>query len=302
MGDEHSDEDKALLARLNAIRPSTVSLEPDSNILPTLKSESEDTPEDLIARFQKLHSNTRSSSNLEQSETQHSSVDKPPSPTIEDLLAEIGTEEDYKIDESELKQANELLAEANKAIPSSEGATGPKGCNEVGTDVTDESKRPGSEGQGPDEEDEAEAAASLAKILDEARHEEQTQSGPAGAEAREPPHPPPDAAPPSDIASSIQFPTVPPDSALGQLDLPSAPTNVPGVVKDRRKPGFATDEEIDTWCIICCANATVRCFGCDKDLYCWGCWREGHTGENAGLEERRHVWERWSRAQGKKGG
>ena len=302
MGGEQSGEDKALLARLNAIRPSMVSLEADPNLLPALKSESEDTPEDLIARFQKLHGNTSNGSSLEQSATPPSSNDKAPSPTIEDLLAEIGADEDYKVDESELKQANDLLAEAKKALPSSERPTGSRSYNKETIDVTDESKRPGSEEQGPNEENEAEVAASLAKILDESRHEEQTQIEPDAAGAKEPSHPPVDPSPPSDPAPSIQFPTVPAHSALDQLILPSAPTNVPGAVQSRRKPGAATDEEIDTWCIICCANATVRCFGCDKDLYCWGCWREGHTGEDAGLEERRHVWERWPRPQAKKGG
>ncbi|KAF2400330.1 hypothetical protein EJ06DRAFT_426665 [Trichodelitschia bisporula] len=53
------------------------------------------------------------------------------------------------------------------------------------------------------------------------------------------------------------------------------------------KPGL-TDEEIESWCIICCADASVRCLGCGGDLYCAGCWNEGHRGPDVGLEERRH--------------
>ncbi|RMZ66659.1 zinc finger FYVE domain containing [Pyrenophora seminiperda CCB06] len=73
------------------------------------------------------------------------------------------------------------------------------------------------------------------------------------------------------------------------LGLPSAPSFAP-----RRKPPFSTnlqnkvDEEIDTWCIICQDDATLKCLGCDDDLYCQNCWMEGHRGEAAGLEERGH--------------
>ncbi|XP_067119978.1 abscission/NoCut checkpoint regulator [Centruroides vittatus] len=30
------------------------------------------------------------------------------------------------------------------------------------------------------------------------------------------------------------------------------------------------------WCVICMANAQLRCFGCDKDLYCLRCFKECH--------------------------
>ena len=34
----------------------------------------------------------------------------------------------------------------------------------------------------------------------------------------------------------------------------------------------------------------MRCTGCAGDLYCLGCWREGHVGEGVGREERGHKW------------
>lgn len=52
--------------------------------------------------------------------------------------------------------------------------------------------------------------------------------------------------------------------------------------------GGAAVDQVDTWCIICLADATLRCLGCDGDLYCDRCWNEGHRGEGAGWEERRH--------------
>jgi hypothetical protein len=51
-----------------------------------------------------------------------------------------------------------------------------------------------------------------------------------------------------------------------------------------------TNEEIETWCIICQDDATVECVGCDGDLYCAKCWKEGHIGPDVGWEERRHEW------------
>lgn len=59
-------------------------------------------------------------------------------------------------------------------------------------------------------------------------------------------------------------------SSTDALGLPSAPKFKPsdkplkGVIK---KPTY-TDEDIDTWCVICQDDATVKCLGCEGDLYC----------------------------------
>ncbi|KAF2627950.1 hypothetical protein BU25DRAFT_46968 [Macroventuria anomochaeta] len=74
------------------------------------------------------------------------------------------------------------------------------------------------------------------------------------------------------------------------LGLPSAPSFAPSAKPPKVQSSLQEklDEEIDTWCIICQDDATLKCLSCDGDLYCRNCWMEGHRGESAGLEERRH--------------
>ncbi|PSN63461.1 hypothetical protein BS50DRAFT_577204 [Corynespora cassiicola Philippines] len=78
--------------------------------------------------------------------------------------------------------------------------------------------------------------------------------------------------------------------ASDSLGLPSAPSFPPAKKPPKIQSSLAkfTDEEIETWCIICSDDATLKCIGCDGDLYCQKCWMEGHKGEAAGMEERRH--------------
>lgn len=86
--------------------------------------------------------------------------------------------------------------------------------------------------------------------------------------------------------AALSAPSPPQTDSLG---LPSAPSFSP-----RKKPPVSSNlqkrvnEEIETWCIICQDDATLKCLGCDNDLYCQNCWMEGHKGESAGFEERRH--------------
>ncbi|KAK4944036.1 hypothetical protein LTR10_016557 [Elasticomyces elasticus] len=156
-----------------------------------------------------------------------------------------------------------------------------------------------------------EADELLARILDEVKHEptepeeedadgsdEQNETGNADAS-------------PGQQAVSLELPDTPsklpdpvqPQSKSGPADdddlasrfagltLPSVPTTMKSTStsKSSTKPSAGyTDEEVDSWCIICNDDATLRCIGCDGDLYCANCWMEGHRGEDAGLEERTH--------------
>ena len=91
------------------------------------------------------------------------------------------------------------------------------------------------------------------------------------------------------FAARLAALSAPPAPQTDSLGLPSAPSFSP-----RRKPPIQSniqkqmDDEAETWCIICTDDATLKCLGCDGDLYCQTCWAEGHRGEGAGLEESQH--------------
>lgn len=91
---------------------------------------------------------------------------------------------------------------------------------------------------------------------------------------------------------------------LGRLDalgLPSAPTFRPQdrppatVYKGLLRSSKYTDEDQKTWCVVCLEDATVRCVGCDNDVYCSQCWKEMHVGPSAGYDERGHKWVKFER-------
>ena len=299
MDDEPSDYDNALLARLNNLKQSSVSFGSSNSLsAPTGANELDDSPEDLIARFERLYGR-KSADGHEQALSLNTINDDetgPHSPTIEELLAQLGPEEQYTLSSTDLKEANELLVEAKPTLLN-EDAPNQKSERTSSATTTCRSPTESIEPIKPEQDEEAEAEASLQRILDEAELERQQKPVPAVASSQ------PDRvsalpapAPPESFASLV-FPSIP-DLPLPSLALPSAPTAAPSTRKPKFKPPGFSDHEIDSWCIICCANATVKCFGCDGDLYCWGCWREGHVGEDVGLEEKSHVWERAVKGKG----
>ncbi|EXJ88136.1 hypothetical protein A1O1_05064 [Capronia coronata CBS 617.96] len=171
-----------------------------------------------------------------------------------------------------------------------------------------------------------EADELLERVFDEVQHEpaeapdEDTNQSEAGIEASQP-APSPSKSSTELSLSNLELPATPsklpeptgpkdqPDedeglvSRFAGLSLPSVPTTIkatkPGKTSSKPSVGYS-DEEIDTWCIICNDDATLRCIGCDGELYCTNCWMEGHRGEDAGLEERGHKAVQFVKGGGKK--
>ena len=294
MDDEPSDHDDALLTRLNNLKQSSVSFASSKTLSASAGvSELDDSPEDLIARFERLYG--RKSADSHEQTSLLGTIDDdetgPPSPTIEELLAQLGPEQQYTFSSTDSKEADELRAEAKHVLPD-EGALNQTAEPRSSDASMSRSLSKSTEATKPEEEEEAEAEASLQRILDEVareRQQEPVSTVSSSQQDREPTLP--------DSFDSLVFPSMP-DLPLPSWELPSAPTAAPSSRKPTSKPPGFSDQDIDSWCIICCANAAVKCLGCDGDLYCWGCWREGHVGEDVGLEEKSHVWERAVRRKG----
>ena len=297
MDNEPSDhDDAALLARLNNLKKSSISFRSSSHLSASASaSQLDDTAEDLIARFERLHG--RRSADDEQTFLPKFINDEngPPSPTVEELLAQLGPEEQYTLSSTDLKEADELLAEAKRTIPDEDTQdreiTHGSSAGSLST-----SPMKSTEAIKFEQDEEAEAEDSLQRILDELELERQEPASivPSSHSDRAPA---PQAPTLPDSFASLVFPSTP-DLPPPSLALPSAPTAAPSTRKPKSRSTGFPDEEIDFWCIICCANAAVKCFGCEGDLYCWGCWREGHVGEDVGLEEKNHVWERRVKRKG----
>ncbi|MCJ1459081.1 hypothetical protein MMC28_009458 [Mycoblastus sanguinarius] len=295
MDNEPSEQDSVLLARLNNLKKSTVAFDSHATVSDQVPVKIEETPEDLIARFQKLHGKAAADVTKQPStEFSFHSEDRPPSPTIEELLAELGPEEQYTIDYTDIKEANELLAEAKRSLTVEDAAS--RDHEHKRSDSAEKTTASASN----DEDEDAEAEASLQRVLDEVELERQQEPAPSNPSHHHNSAPSPAPSDNPDSFAALIFPPIP-DYPLPSHALPSAPSNVPSSRPAKPKGSAFSEEELDSWCIICCANASIKCFGCDGDLYCWGCWREGHVGEDVGLEEKRHVWERVVRARAKKG-
>ncbi|KAL8700655.1 MAG: hypothetical protein Q9201_005341, partial [Fulgogasparrea decipioides] len=178
--DNPPDRDKSLLERLNALKKSSVSFEISPNPLQNREDIS-----DLTARFHKITAGRKSidPEALTRAIAESASIEDdaaPPSPTVEELLADLGPEEQWKIDRDETSQINDLLKEARKALPPSngeaeretnQGTSGdrPKDPDHRETDHgTKELKHASTTSSAKtDDDEEEEAALQLQRILDE---------------------------------------------------------------------------------------------------------------------------------------
>ena len=287
--------------------------------------------DDLTARFQKLSGlgSAQHEARPANAVPAEDSIDPDEEKTVEELLAELGPEEQWTLNPEDANDVQKLLDEAKNALPPSApteteaNIAGSEATEEVGVvhngstndnstlsapiDASTALSGSGSDSTpkaSPDEDEEA--ATYLQQILDEIELEKQQ-----GGSAEDHPNTT-DIESRSDGRADEFLPfslpstptSLPPPHATRQLDssfidLPSAPSFIPSrkttaSVTQTKSPRF-TDEEIDSWCIICSDDATVKCLGCDGELYCAKCWREGHVGKDVGFEERGHRWVKYRR-------
>lgn len=359
--------DDDLLARLNALKKSSVSLDPTftSSIA---SSRSPKATDDLASRFARLGSPSPSGSPQPSRTTSTNNVIAPGAPSylegiaqgvgggavefneedeksLEELLGElngaVGDRKEWDMSRKEQGDVGKLLKDMRTILPElqngrAQDAKGQKfegqeskgealtdwenvefdvGGGAVGPKRDDEGVDSDEDGDGAKKQTEEEEADDvIARIMAELEI----------SKKYDPPSPPPEAArdsPPSNedktVDSSLSLPSAPTSlpepsdsldatqaledaftarlAALGapktdSLGLPSAPSFTPSAKPPKVQSSIQKriDEEIDTWCIICQDDATLKCLGCEGDLYCRNCWMEGHRGEGAGLEERRH--------------
>ncbi|KAF2836343.1 hypothetical protein M501DRAFT_997104 [Patellaria atrata CBS 101060] len=341
--------DNDLLARLNALKPSSVSL--TSNIASSIpltlqrpESEAQVRDLDLTARFRRLGTPSSSAGTPKELDPKDVLKEKPGNrhetggaddtteddKTLEQLLEELGLEKkEWNVGEKEQDDVEKLMMEAKEVVKKSEDMRGLEGRGEDTQDGDKAKQEAGKENGGGlksrsqedhdiDAKDEEDADEYIAQVLAGLKYEKKYKEHNLGSEsegdttkgskkatkdAHEDPYTPTD----NDSEAPFSLPSAPTSlptpsttdstdetdilsARISALTLPSAPTSAPSpkIRNSSSKTIPFTDEEIDSWCIICTDDATLKCLGCDGDLYCHRCWNEGHRGQDAGFEERRH--------------
>ncbi|KAI9743731.1 MAG: hypothetical protein M1835_002871 [Candelina submexicana] len=254
--------------------------------------------------------------------------------TIEEILAGLGSGDQWNVEKGEEEdEIGRLLIEARGSLPSPH-TLGRKNLRERRCGIEDNSSYDNAPGKrmeigpekGQDEDDsgskedegmeEHEAAEYLeqimAEIAIESRYdveEHRCENNERSNQKHEWTPSPSRSSPLAEhtAGNSFNLPTVPttvprpatPISQTSPIELPSAPTTLPFKLTSftNTRPAHFSDAEIESWCCICSDDATIRCHGCDDDLYCALCWREGHIGPDAGLEERNHRWAKYRKVR-----
>lgn len=241
--------------------------------------------------------------------------------TLDDLLAEIGPEDQWRLDPDDPKNIDSLLKEAKDALPPpgeleaaespDETTRDPKPSQDINDTLNDEEHNRTDKTE--DQQDEAAAEDYVKRVLAELEVEAKYSDEDGQAAEGDDKQPP---------TSTANFPSTPSNmpevsrtsdppsyedselearfSKLG-LDLPSTPNSMPSAnVKATHNANIAkldlakkgsnlpnyTDSDMDSWCCICNEDGEVKCLGCDGDIYCNKCWREGHG--NGPGQERGH--------------
>nr|POF26001.1 abscission/nocut checkpoint regulator [Quercus suber] len=336
-------KDHDLLARLNALKPSHVSLDttPEAQPLAVDNIRPASTEDKLADRLKTLRSGAGSagpSRTLAVEQTKAEALtskvrdevatepdpirdwqqEDAEDPSLDELLAELADDSAaWRLDPEDPKNINALMREAKRSLPqrseievgeASDESVKPMdqdGVSERETDVRNEDQQ--------DEEDADEYVKQVLAELDMDRkygelgdeeggereksiknHEAAKSVVDGPFTASDTSHSPPTY---EDSELEARF------SKLG-LNLPSTPTAIPSSgssaaakTKVNSNLPVHTDEDIDSWCCICNEDGEVRCLGCDDDIYCQQCWREGH-GNQPG-QERGHKAVQYVRKRGK---
>ncbi|KAH6884554.1 hypothetical protein B0T10DRAFT_132468 [Thelonectria olida] len=244
--------------------------------------------------------------------------------TLEELLGDVRPDEAFSIDQQDDEKVKALLEELAQSIPkdTDDGDDGEKKDIVDSDDSEDEGmKREVDdvlarfrdelelEGAQDDEEEpqreEQGASDAETKPSDADKPLPSVESDPASFSL---PDLPPDLAdlpppPKSTRASSTDLDSITARMAALRhsspslnLNLPDVPAGLPSKKKPASSAGFKrltsrtnyTDDDVDSWCTVCLEDATLRCLGCDDDVYCARCWRDMHVGPAAGFDERSH--------------
>ncbi|KAL9085103.1 MAG: hypothetical protein Q9165_007747 [Trypethelium subeluteriae] len=368
--------DDDLLARLNALKKSHITFDTSrgsSISKPHAITENENVEDDLKARFRRLGSSSPntiakspilSEDNVTSSmsvgagmlagESGHKDED---GKTLEELLGDLGPEDQWRLGTGDSREIEELLDEAKKALllgettvardQGSERENAHSCLPSVEEDDTHSTLRDGEHKEFVTDEnlqDEHDAGVVIAQALAAVNLDEhhEVENDPDPDEVTDVPTNATDSShiegenhdrrqdngrtfelpsapsnlsdPPSE--SHTRVATSPAEAHASITDLAarlarlspspsscrSSPSELPSVpsffpiqnsirpTKSRPKTGPKqySEAEMDSWCIICCDDATVKCLSCDGDLYCTKCWKEGHRGGSAGFEERMH--------------
>lgn len=337
--------DDNLLARLNALKPSTVKL--NSNPQPTFDvqvSKPSSSLEDKLAdRLKGLRAGASPAANASvtilpsddaasilRSQVSDEVASEPIADwqndgneqSIDDLLAELETNEQLTRNPDDPDDVAALLREARDALPppgqSDEHGGEPKSAETNRHDPRenedeDDGSTPKNE-KSEDQLDQDEADDYVQRVLAELDYDRKHGiTHEEGEEEDTDAQPPKEASEREEKPSPFNLPSTPnkqpqtaaqepnppsyEDSELEsrfsklELNLPSTPTSAPTAsAKAKQKAADAlskskqtkssapkfTDEDIDSWCCICNEDGEVRCLGCEGDIYCNECWREGH--------------------------